>query len=314
MIRPSEYDISEPTEQDFGHYGVSEKVFVYTVKACAILGQIVDGMYRQRAFQQKEITAITTSLCEWVRGLPPELQLFDTPGVRQLYHQAVSELHIFYFNIVILLEALAAQNERYRRTTMVSIAASSCVASLYEEILCHEDVGSLLPINSFYCMVATIPQIYFCPQSAAREKIRQEELQTLTSVVEQMKRRFGGAETVLGNISKLRRDVEAEYGFQAGPQSSCWMLQSSALADWVDELFQCARRLCPNVDLLYAGKDGRSAMTENSSFQGDNCYDWAFTEPLPYLNLFGLDGDIGNVDRFPALDSDFQLHTAQFPE
>lgn len=310
MIRSSECDVSEPTEQDFDHYGVHAKVFVHCVKACAILGQIVDGMYRRRAFQHGDIAAMTTSLCEWIQGLPPDLQLYDTSGTRQVYHQAVSELHIFYFTIVMLLEALATQNEPRRRTTMLSIAASSCVARLYEEILCRDEVTLLLPINSFYCMVAAIPQIYHRPQNAAREKARQEELQVLISVVEQMKLRFGGSETVLGNISKLCKDVQAEPGPETGPLRSVLTLQSSAIGDSADKLFQFARRLSANVDLLCTTEGRQGTTTETSPLPGENFYDWAFTESLPYLNLLGLDGDIGISDELPTSDSDFQLDSA----
>jgi hypothetical protein len=69
------------------------------------------------------------------------------------------ELHIFYL-VTSILTFFLGRRDNSSLFKYASMAASSCISRLYEEILFHEDATYLLPIHSWANLVAAIPRTF----------------------------------------------------------------------------------------------------------------------------------------------------------
>lgn len=239
------------------------------------------------------MTALTESLSSWIRDLPADLRLFDTSGLRRPYQFSVVELHIVYFSTLILLQALQIHGERKWPTAVLSTVASSCIARLYEEIYYREHVCFLLPIDSFYCMVSVVPQLYYRPQCKVKKDLRQEELDIICSIVNKLQTRFGGASTVARNISRLQSELERlnnRSSLQAvSRQTGNAAGTTNVMDEHAFELFPFPASLCPNMDLLSDRRNISDQFAVDIVHPSiDDQFEWSFDETQPFLDIFSL--------------------------
>ncbi|RDL40512.1 uncharacterized protein BP5553_00491 [Venustampulla echinocandica] len=312
-IKSADFDVPPPTLSDFLASNIASKYFIHSVKLSVILDRIAEHSVLRTVLETTDMDDLAKSLCSWIGDLPEDIRLFDSSNQRMPYSHAISELHIMYLSTVILLQDLQVQGERRSPTSVLSIVASSCITRLYEEIYYREDVRFMLPIHSFYCMVAAVPQIYYTPQDAAKDATRQEELDIINSVVEQLQTRFGGASTVARNISRLKDESE-RMKQQGNPQSD---IRHSSNAIWSNsvienhalELFPFASSLsCDIPDLLLSREHDMQMAIDMPLPVDDNLLAWSFDESLPFFNIFGLnDCAIDVQDRENGVDGNFMM-------
>ncbi|KAH8879255.1 hypothetical protein GQ53DRAFT_849749 [Thozetella sp. PMI_491] len=295
MIQTDDFDVSPPTVLDFPEADTRAHVFVQCVHICAIIGDISELRRRGRLVCPEDVATLETSLRDWLCALPPELCLYHTDGSRRPYQRELVEIHLMYFVAVILLQAATQNYNRHWRASLASIVASSCVARLYEELYCREDVSFLLHIHSFYCMVAVVPQLFYQPQSAQKESCRQEELGILRSVVEQLLTRFGGAGTVLRNMDALAKDLEAR-GHHSSTANDLYFDEETLAEDRakITELFPFPVDLCPNMDLLSATLTTRGEPPAEALLGSlvQDLPEWIFDENQPFLYAFGTEAPL----------------------
>lgn len=288
LIRMGDFDVSLPSPRDFPVYDVSAKVFTQAAKLSIIMGRIAEYSMQASQISQQESSALITSLCNWLRDLPADVRLYDSTYSKNPYNRPVVELHIIYFVSIVLLQALHKEHDKQWRTSLPSIVASSCIARLNEELSYREDEAFLMPIHAFYCMVAAVPLLYYQPQSAEREAIRQEELGIICSVVERMCARYGGSNTVSRNIARLKTEREKSMqGTSAGVMnSSSWT--AAHFRERIDDLFNFPADLCPAMELLRSDTNSQADYSLENILLFDNGFpEWLFSSE-PFVDPFGI--------------------------
>lgn len=159
MFPLSECNVPLPTVADFNTPTTEAHVFCELTSLCLKINEILQ-MGKSDNASQPDVFSRLNLLRIWRDNLPRELQLFDAAeDIRQPYHRAVSELHIFYL-VTIILTCFLGRHENSPLLKCASIVASSCIARLYEEILYHEDVHYLLPIHAWANLVSSIPRTF----------------------------------------------------------------------------------------------------------------------------------------------------------
>lgn len=218
-----------------------------------ILGDIAELHLERQTVPPQEALRLTQALCNWVKELPDELQLYNADGSRKAFSRPVCELFIKYFAAIILLHLLQSEISRQRCPSSRSLIAASCMSRLYEEIHYREQACCLLPINGFFCMVASLPQLYYQPQSTKKKSIRKEEIEILCSIMKSMQPKYGGSEMVLTKIQRLEKEVQAsverylqETGASGLPGDGILHTPHQHL----EELFPFPSAMCTHMDLI----------------------------------------------------------------
>lgn len=235
-----------------------------------------------------ELPVILSALGDWHQSVAPALRLCNTAGYRNPYSKQVNEMFIIYFAIIILVffrhDMNAGPSSLHQRTSVspVTIAASSCMTRLYEEIHQHEDSPRLGSIHGFFLMLAAIPQIFHCTQVAEKERLRERSLELICAVLQDLQVKYGGSNMVLQKISKLRAEPRDLNASQLQPLTVNQEGISGTVpffVSGVDQLFPFPAGFAPNLDLLDAlGSDNtagqRDMLMDLLSFES-SLVDWS---------------------------------------
>ncbi|KAL3495815.1 hypothetical protein BJX62DRAFT_222455 [Aspergillus germanicus] len=208
LLRSVYVDANFPCLSDFNEPGIQARVFTYETRLCDIMGHIAELHLEKQYISLEVLAGIQGALESWILELPSELRLYSSAGTRQRFYRPVSDIHIQYFASIILLELLQGEVTAQHDTSLVSLIASSCISRLLEEVLLREHARFLLPLTGFICMAAAMPQIYYRPEDKEGATARHEGIETLCSVMEHMRGKYGGADMVLSKIRALQSAVE----------------------------------------------------------------------------------------------------------
>ncbi|KAJ6035675.1 uncharacterized protein N7446_010435 [Penicillium canescens] len=188
-----------PRITDFEKPEMGAHVFCQMTRLCLDLKKVLD-LGRDNEGTREQAYQTMDNLKQWRDILPIELQLFGLAQERQVYSRPVVELHIFYFAAVVLT-CFLGRRDNTPLLKYLSIAASSCISRLYEEILCHEEVQYLLPIHSWTILVAAIPRV-FCDMDAVNSH-RADDGRTSQQVLEKMSEKHRSAGMVQSKIQGI---------------------------------------------------------------------------------------------------------------
>lgn len=209
MLRPADFDVPTLTLADFdGYQDEAAKYFIADVSLARIMGQVASKLRDQSSDEDGEL--VTALLVEWINKLPSELILFSSVGERNPHSFPAIELNICYLGIVILSRALRSQREKDWPCSTLCLVSSACIAHLYEEILDREEVALLMSMHPFWCLIAALPLFYCKTVTPSIEKQRQESLDILRAVIQQLSPRHGLARTVnrkLLRLDRVRTDI-----------------------------------------------------------------------------------------------------------
>jgi hypothetical protein len=111
-----------------------------------------------------------------------------------------------YFATIILYFDLFNDHDLTSVPNIVSLVASSCIARLYHEIDCRDDLSYLLGIQNWFLTVAAMPQLLYNAAECTLESQSycSEELDILVSSLEQFQARIPGSTVILNAINRLR--------------------------------------------------------------------------------------------------------------
>lgn len=111
-----------------------------------------------------------------------------------------------YFATIILYFDLFNDHDLTSVPNIVSLVASSCIARLYHEIDCRDDLSYLLGIQNWFLTVAAMPQLLYNAAECTLESQSycSEELDILISSLEQFQARIPGSTVILNAINRLR--------------------------------------------------------------------------------------------------------------
>ncbi|KAJ5385602.1 hypothetical protein N7517_003513 [Penicillium concentricum] len=284
--------VRSPTLEDFEVPNVQAQVFIHATKICTIIGEIGELHLERRPVAFHEVFVLTQALCSWVRELPDELCLYNSEGDRNDFCRLVSELFIKYFAAIILLQLLQNEVNQQSRTTMRSLVAASCMAKLYEEIYYREQTCFLLPIHGFLCMIASLPQIYYQPQSAQKKTTRKEEIDILRSIMKIMRGKYGGATMVLAKIQRLEKEVKASTDRYLLETDAIGLSGDGILQDpseCLEELFPFPSAACAHMDFIkQSGGVQQDFMPQDFVPMEDEWARWLVSEGHSFVDLFGM--------------------------
>jgi hypothetical protein len=108
-----------------------------------------------------------------------------------------------YFVVVITYFNLFGDPRHLAASSLGTLVASSCVTRLYHEMYIRDDINFLLGVNTWYMMVAAVPQLRYnsIPQQG---DVCAQELDIIVKALEHMQIKFAGAAPVLRTINRLR--------------------------------------------------------------------------------------------------------------
>lgn len=207
MCRPQDLDVELPTLSDFAEPNLAAMIFIASSSLCVIISDIHDLSLRRRAISEKEFAAVIQSLRSWLESLPCELHLYDEDR-RKPYDLSVSQLQLLYLTAVIACVLLPGAHRRSSSWSTMCFVASGCVAHIYDEINCHEDVHRLLPHHGWLITVASIPNIYLFAKFPSETASSAQALEILTSTVSQLAKKHASAAMVLRKIKAFQTSLE----------------------------------------------------------------------------------------------------------
>ncbi|EXJ53483.1 uncharacterized protein A1O5_13259 [Cladophialophora psammophila CBS 110553] len=253
MLRPADFDVSPLTLADFDdQQDEAAKYFIADVSLAHIMGQLASRLRDQHADEGEG--CILELLVEWIDKLPPELNLFSSTGQKNPYSFPATELHICYFGVVILSQALTHQREKGWLCSNVCLVSSACITHLYEEILYREQVALLTSMHPFWCLIAALPLFYCSTDTASIEKQRRESLDALRAVIQQLSPRHGLARTVtrkLLRLDRLRTDIISQQTTLVGDHPKLTAIPNHfEKAQHIDELFPQLRMWLASHDVF----------------------------------------------------------------
>ncbi|OJJ03444.1 hypothetical protein ASPVEDRAFT_42914 [Aspergillus versicolor CBS 583.65] len=290
FIQTSFQDVELPPDSDKD--SISLRVFKSVTRLLLVLRQVIE-------FKLVELPAILAALGDWHEAVAPSLRLHNAAGHRNQYTKQVNEMFIIYFAIIILVffrhDMNASHSSPHQRTSVspATIAASSCMTRLYEEIHQHEDSARLGSIHGFFLMLAAIPQIFHYTQVSEKDCLRERSLDLICAVLQNLQVKYGGCNMVLQKISKLRTEPRDFNSSQLQPVT----MNEEGIpgtvpfpVSGVDQLFPFPTGFAPNLDLLHAWG------SQNTAGQRDMLMDLLSFES----SLVDWSGDVGlGVADFP---------------
>ncbi|KAH8902040.1 hypothetical protein BR93DRAFT_887960 [Coniochaeta sp. PMI_546] len=289
LLRLKDLDVRMLAIEDFEKDTLEARSFIQTTKLSIIIGVISELNLEKRPIQPEEVTSITARLCDWIYELPEELRLHETAGDRRRYHRPTSEMFIEYFVAVIVSQNLMHERDKRWRTSVLSIIASSCIVTLYEEIYYREHAVCLLPIHGFFCMAAALPLIHYRPTSTRRESLRIKQIDMLRSIMMAMRTRYGGSSMVLRKIDRLQRHVTASVRNDEG--QTAFYTNTQEPPERAHELFPFPPTICEDMDLLELTATSHGQFVADNLVPLENELDtvFRFDEPYPLIDVLDMD-------------------------
>ncbi|KAJ6023961.1 hypothetical protein N7540_004758 [Penicillium herquei] len=285
--RPGTFPLKEshvrlPEITDFDNPSTGAHVFCSLAALGKIMRQVLELGHAESTLQD-EIYALSDQLWLWRECLPPVIQLFDsTRRTRLSYSRSVLELHIFYLAIVILV-CFLNHRENPLLFKYVSMAASSCISRLYEEILFHEEVTYLLPIHSWALLVASVPRKFgdsdmLNPDRANESRISQD-------VLNKMSEKHPSAAMVLNRINSPNGGDLIVFPAQDEHMSSPPVMMPDDKRQHLLSLFHFPDKFCSTLDLLRSAGRAENCQLES---QPELTMDGSGSWPIDW-SLFLLD-------------------------
>jgi hypothetical protein len=221
MLKQADFDVPDLEEADFEIMDANSKIFLADVRIAHIMGEVAAKVSDpcSTPFDQAYILNL---LSDWVSQLAPDLSLYTCDGSRATYHIAISEIHLEYLATIIISQALFRHLDKRWPCSAACLVASTCMAKLYEEILCREDFSKVSNLHAFLCLTAAVPLLYYKPVTPEKEKQRRDDLSVLHSVIDLQKPRYGLAQTVARKMDYLenaRRDNLLQKSADSGPEA-----------------------------------------------------------------------------------------------
>lgn len=303
MLKQADFDVPELEEADFGIMDTNSKIFITDVRIAHIMGEVASKLTNPSSTPLDQ-AYISNLLTDWVSQLAPDLSLYACDGSRAAYRFAISEIHIEYLATLIISQALYRHLDKRWPCSAACLVASTCMAKLYEEILCREDVAKISNLHAFLCLAAAVPLLYYKPVTLEKEKQRQDDLSVLYSVIDLQKPRYGLAQTVARKLNYLeiaRRENLLHQTADSGPDAVSFDTIMNAddaaqLKALFPHLFTQSTVEGPMVDNMIAREtmSAISSLIHEADMAGN-----IFTNPQPAVDALGASAFIDSLfDNF----------------
>ncbi|KAL0780338.1 hypothetical protein CaCOL14_001673 [Colletotrichum acutatum] len=206
IIDLDDCNIQEPTLSDFPSDLRSQRkgeIFIYWVRLCVIIGRIAKTLSRS-TLPTTEISPDhhRQELVDWVKSLPPHLQLPIGSARTQNFDKDVHQLHLPYLTTIIVLHLKRSANT-LPEALPPAILAASCIARILRDILSRGNTRFLMAITCWYTGTAFIPLLQAC-QIPHLAKDANDCLDILVRAADQLQIMWGSANVIRQGFSRLR--------------------------------------------------------------------------------------------------------------
>jgi hypothetical protein len=288
--RPGMFPLNEslarrPNTTDFESPSLEARAFCQLIPLCVELRDILDFGRGNEGIPEQASEAMV-KLRHWRERLPMELQLFGPDQGRQVYSRAVAELHIFYL-VSIVLACFLGRRENSPLLKYLSVAASSCISRLYEEIFCHEEVQYLLPIHSWTILVAAIPRV-FCGMDSLKPH-RADDDRISRQVLEKMSEKHISAGLVKMKIESLGNSDTTLFHAQYDTMWNGLPAPTSTEKTHINGMLPFPGGFCPSLESIMSIETSENEPLDSlSSVPTDDVQNW----PIDW-SFFLYDGHLG---------------------
>ncbi|KAI7971932.1 hypothetical protein EIK77_007531 [Talaromyces pinophilus] len=160
LIDPEDCNIPEPSLDDFPELEDKKKaeVFVYWVRLCAIIGRVAKELSRSANSSSNTSpfpVHLARELIEWIRSLPPHLQLRIGSSHTSDFQLDIHQLHLPYLAVIVVLH-LARSPQSLPRALPPAIMAATCIARILKDVLLRSVIGYMMPITCWYTAMSFI--------------------------------------------------------------------------------------------------------------------------------------------------------------
>ncbi|RJE25670.1 hypothetical protein PHISCL_01997 [Aspergillus sclerotialis] len=309
MMKPDDFEIRELGTKDFDTFDDEQELFIQFIRLNGLIAKMVEVCRRKGESDASQAAySILRSLQEWIKQLPQRFRLYHD-GDQRRYQREVYELHINYFIVIIKFFHLCGHAVHATITSPVALIASSCLSRLYEEILCREEIGYLLPVHNWFISVGSLPQIHALSRRFYSDDTCEEELGILRKALQTMGIKWPQAQNLRNAVDRLqKRRVATSKADQDRPDVAearegdysefLSYGHSSILNGFIRELFPFPQSMCPRISMLDSidpvpGFGGN--MDAGSLFLDEDYHlDWA-------MDLADIDGASGMYDNSSSL-------------
>lgn len=208
IIDPDDCNVQELTLADFPDDPVMQRkgeVFIQWVRLCAIIGRIAKTLSRSGSATASSLPStieLRQELVDWVRAIPPHLQLPINSARTRWFDRDVHQLYLPYLTTIIVLH-LRRSAHALPQALPPAIVAASCIVRILKDILSRGDARFLMAITCWYSGTAFIALIQACRIENLR-KDANDGLDVLTNAVAQLQNMWGSANVIRRGFDRLR--------------------------------------------------------------------------------------------------------------
>jgi hypothetical protein len=299
MIRVQDFDVALPSANSPPGKFVNGQALTQLMMNLSAIEMLAS---RQQDIELAELHGLVQNLQDWISNVPPELALFDQNDYQRPHERWAVELHIYYFNSIILIYLLPGLHRQDPAFHSAAILASSCAVRLYEAMLYRDEINFLTPVHNWLTFVAAIPQLY--PLAKSSTKTSGEETELIQSILLQLSTKHSGAKLCLCKLEDLQQNQAAKTSVVSNELGSNDIAaplvnsSGSSLVNGAGALFPFPDNISPRMPEL------RSQLaTPNQSDTDDNLqpplsrdelvFDWADLN----IDSFGFFGNSFAVDE-----------------
>jgi len=219
VIDPEDCNIPEPTLADFPDLEdkVKAEVFIYWVRLCAIIGRIAKYLSRSPNEASSSFPVHHgRELINWIRSLPPHLQLPINSNHTTNFNRDVHLLHMPYLTIIIVLYLKRTSSQSLPQALPPATLAATCLARILKDVLVRSGTRYLMGITCWYCGMAFIALL----QASQTEHLKlgaEADLDILALAVKQLKSMWATANVFEQGFERLRGKSRPPSTTAAGP-------------------------------------------------------------------------------------------------
>ncbi|KAF2207708.1 hypothetical protein CERZMDRAFT_4694, partial [Cercospora zeae-maydis SCOH1-5] len=214
IINLEDCTISAPSLEDFPvsmRGSTKALVFIYWVRLCATIGRIAHHLARRKSEMQDSQYhshslvdhSLEQELLSWITSLPSSLALGIHEVYEAKYDRDIYQLYLPYLTAVIVLDLHTAESSQDTpRAGPAAVAAASCMARIFRDILARGNTRFLMAITSWYCATAFLALLSARKQphlAAAADT----DIQTIRAMCGQLKDVWGSSAVIDRGINRM---------------------------------------------------------------------------------------------------------------
>ncbi|KAJ5382992.1 hypothetical protein N7517_000903 [Penicillium concentricum] len=240
LIDPEDCNIPPPSVQDFPDLEDKNKaeVFVYWVRLCTIIGHIAKRLSRSAnsSSTTKSFPAdLGQDLIDWVRSLPPHLQLRIGSRHTLNFNRDVHQLHLPYLAVIIVLH-LTRSSQSLPQALPPATLAGSCISRILKDVLVRSEIRSLQPITCWYVGMGFMALL----QASRSESLKDgasADLEILALSIKELKNMWATAGLFEQTFERLRSN-DKSLDSEDFPNRHLGNEQSARALNSEDEVFE----------------------------------------------------------------------------